>query len=410
MTLRVVMLSSDRVPVPPEKGGAIESWIYNISKELAKLGIEIHVISLAGGKNIEKHYVYTDSCVYFHTFSLKEPLAKVSEILLHRSTFYNKYLAYLLWKVPKIISEIQENFGDIDIIHGHYFTTYLPILLLRKNFKVSALIFHAHNELKYNVANNLLIKKSDIIFAVSNFVKRSIIKTFNVPSEKIIVVPNCVDTEFFRPLPKHKVLEFKRQLGIDESYTCTILFIGRIVPEKGLHKLLCALSYVVKKISRVKIKLLIVGPRGQFDKTEVSYWNRIEKLLHELELNRVTLYLGHIERGVIPYIYSIADIVVVPSTWQDPCPSVVLEALACGKPVVAFPVGGIPELIAPEVGILARDLSAKSLAEAIIKAIDLLSEGYFDASKIRERAEKFSCRSTALKLTKIYSRLSRCSR
>ncbi|MEM4623747.1 MAG: glycosyltransferase, partial [Desulfurococcaceae archaeon] len=69
-------------------------------------------------------------------------------------------------------------------------------------------------------------------------------------------------------------------------------------------------------------------------------------------------------------VYAIADLIVVPSIWQDPCPSTILEALASCKPVVAYPVGGIPEILKPlGYGFLAKSVSPIELAEAITKII-----------------------------------------
>jgi len=116
--------------------------------------------------------------------------------------------------------------------------------------------------------------------------------------------------------------------------------------------------------------------------------------------------ITRIENEELPKVYCASDVVMVPSLWQDPCPTVVLEAMACGKPVISYNVGGTPEIIEDGVmGYLVRRGDKEMLAK---KLLTCLSQPNLDfiALNSRKRIDKdFSYWSVCEKLSELYQTL-----
>lgn len=128
-------------------------------------------------------------------------------------------------------------------------------------------------------------------------------------------------------------------------------YIGRLAPAKGVDMLIDALAQLVA--NGVRVELLIAG---EGDDAYVAQ-------LHAKSASLPIRFVGHQQPAAF---FKEIDIAVVPSIWNEPLGRVVIEAMANGKPVVATPVGGIPELIKSECGILAASLDSDSFANAIL--------------------------------------------
>lgn len=192
-----------------------------------------------------------------------------------------------------------------------------------------------------------------ILVAVSDGLRRLALKSD--PNANIMVIPNGIDIEEFRPL----------STGKNEDNH--ILFVGRLDSyRKGVHFLLQAL----KKLNEEKLpcKLTIIG--------DGPYRPRLEGLARDLNL-RNTEFLGRIPNARLPVYYNQADMFVLPSCAEG-MSNVVLEAMACGLPVIATSVGGNPELVEnEETGLLVPPENVEALCDSFKK---LLSD-----KKLRER-------------------------
>jgi spore coat protein SA len=397
MKLRIIELSTDRLPCPPRKGGAIETYVYGISKSLAMNGFEVHLITIERRKTVE----YDRVCV--HAIDISSPMAvKLHELFSAIST-ENSNIPYLTIKLLRLFDVIENFFGEIHIIHSHYFTTSLAPLLFKYFMKKNIVtVTHLHNEPKSNIINKILLNKYDVVLAVSRYVKQSTINRLNVDSKKIGVVYNAVDTEFFKPCISSEIEEKRKKFRVfDNSFV--ISFIGRITPEKGLHHLLLASKILAQK--GYKFKLLISGPAGQFDKENFEGYPKLcFNMINGLNISGYVKYLGGLEREDLRNLYYASDLVVVPSIWEDPCPTVVLEAMATGKPVVAYPSGGIPELIPPYGGIVVERKNPKLLAESI----EMIIQGAFtfnESATVECVKEMFSYTAVAQRLLEIFEKM-----
>ncbi|MGD9511853.1 MAG: glycosyltransferase family 4 protein [Geminicoccaceae bacterium] len=186
------------------------------------------------------------------------------------------------------------------------------------------------------------------------------------PEERVIVLPNGVDLDLFRPLD-HVPTRQSRDLR-----SHVILSVGNLIPLKG-HDL------VIEALRRLpEHRLLIVG--------EGPERGSLERMAEKLHVSsRVTL-LGPLPHGRMPAVYGAADVLILASE-REGWPNVLLEALACGTPVVATNVGGIPEIVSShEAG---RILPERSPA-AIVGAVMALLADPPSRAAVRRHAEAFS--------------------
>jgi len=236
--------------------------------------------------------------------------------------------------LPMLIDE------EIDIIHAHNFYNALsfycamaakakriPLIITQHNDQLPSHIvrrflytFDSHTFGKYvlSQANKIIALTSDI---------RLHLLHMGADKNKLEVIPNAVDTNFFSP-NRRNFLDAK--WGISES---VILFVGRLVEEKGVKYLLYALSRVVRKIPEAKLVIVGEGPKE----------GELRSLQTKLRIPHV-FFLGAVENSVMPNIYVGADVVVLPSI-REPFGNVVIEAMASGKPVIGSYVGGIKDTI-----------------------------------------------------------------
>lgn len=403
--MRIVELSTDRIPSPPKKGGAIERYVYQISQELSRLGVEVHLISTGN-----KYYIEKDDTLYRHVYPAESTnfLEKVvGKALAIVTSEYNKKLFYVNRILLRVLREIHESYGCVDVVHNHYFTTaFAPIVFRKTISNRTILITHYHNVPEDNLINRMLARYYDVHLAVSKFVRDEVIRRLGVDLRKVKVVYNAIDTSKFtcEESAKSKV---RGLYGIPED-NIVLLYVGRITYEKGLHHLVEAFRVVRENMTDIsrKLSLLIVGPIGQFDSAsskDIAYFRYIQKISRERGLHENIRYLGY--AADITDIYALADVVVVPSIWQDPCPSTVLEALASCRPVVAYPVGGIPELVKGlEYDFLAKAVEPRSLAEKIMDVIR--KAGSIDLRSLRNHVErKFSTKVVARTLKSLFEEL-----
>jgi glycosyltransferase involved in cell wall biosynthesis len=177
--------------------------------------------------------------------------------------------------------------------------------------------------------------------------------TQNGAANKTFLITNPVDKALFKPDVGYRSLTRDR-LNISDSDK-VILFAGRLSRKKQIHLIIEALY-----ISRQKghdWKLIIAG-EGPLEKD-------LKSRVKRFQLNEMVHFVGSISNDQIPLIYNAADIVALPSK-DEGIPMMLLEALACGVPVVATKVGGIPEIIRSNMnGVLIAEQTAECLAEAI---------------------------------------------
>ena len=187
------------------------------------------------------------------------------------------------------------------------------------------------------------------------------LEDFGVPAEKMRLIPNGSHPRLF-PSPSHsKRVELRQHLLIPDG-NLVIFALGRIVLKKGFDILIEALSLVIEKVPQVT---LVIGGDG----TDLG---RLKTLAKELGVSDCIRFTGTINRDEVPDYFHLCDIFTLPAVFDpkgnvDGCPNVILEAMACGKPVVASGISGIPIVVKDgETGILVEEKNVEALTAALV--------------------------------------------
>lgn len=181
------------------------------------------------------------------------------------------------------------------------------------------------------------------VLALSEFIREDYLKTSALDRRYAYILHNCVDTDIFHPGEPSPAL--RADLGFaPEDFV--VLFCGRLEPDKGIHKLLEALGAV----ENPRIKLLIVGSPFFGRTQQSSFLRKLEQQARGLE-GRVQ-FTGYIPNEALPAYYHLADVVCVPTLVEEAAGLVAVEAMACGRPVLATRSGGMPEYLAGSQAVL----------------------------------------------------------
>lgn len=198
-------------------------------------------------------------------------------------------------------------------------------------------------------------RNADIVVTVSYYSLKRIVELYHVDEAKIRVVPNGVDQEKFKPVVATE--EFKQKHGLSNKQV--VLFVGRLIPRKGLTYLIEAAKNVVKE--NVETVFVIVG-NGPLK-------NQVVAQVNLLNLSRNFMFLGDVKDRDLPLVYGCADVFVLPSI-QEGQGIALLEAEASAKPVVAFNVTGIREAVADgNSGFLIEKGNSRMLGKAILELL-----------------------------------------
>ena len=208
-------------------------------------------------------------------------------------------------------------------------------------------IFMKFNEIMFNY----LARKSDYIISISEYAKKVLYENAGISS---IVIYLAIDPIFYQKKVDGKLIREKYKLGNSPI----ILFVGRLVPSKGIHLLIEAFSYVKKEISDAK--LIIVG-RQTFD----DYYQKLERLSKPFKDS--IIFTGYVSDEELPYYYAACDVYATASLHEGfNLPAV--EAQAYGKPVVAFDIGSHREVVRN--GFLVKKGNIKEFANKIIEILE----------------------------------------
>ncbi|MBG0771321.1 MAG: glycosyltransferase, partial [Anaerolineaceae bacterium] len=209
-----------------------------------------------------------------------------------------------------------------------------------------------------------VMQASDRIIAATEAEVLQLEQLYDIGGDKVDIVPPGVDTHHFYPIPQD---EAKEAIGISPDDRMA-LFVGRIEPLKGVDTLIRAMALVKQNCKRFVCPhyLVIIGgdPEGHPERDE-SEMGRLQLLARSLGLDEIVLFLGRRGQQTLPYYYSAAEVVVMPSHYES-FGMVALEAMACGTPVIASRVGGLAHLVKDgETGYFVPAQDPEALAEKL---------------------------------------------
>ena len=338
---------------PPRIVGGIARHCLGLSKALAKQGHEVYLVTLE-----------------FPGAPLQE---NIEGVKVHRVLIELGHPNFMIWvfvfnhfmekKIATLSREV-----DFDVIHVHDWLTALAGIS-SKYFLNKPLVSTVHS---MEIGRSQGLHNSDSflidgiewwmtyeakhVIACSNSVKRELENHFHLPSGKITVIPNGVEIGKFEiDVNRENV---KRLYGI-EPHERVVLFVGRLVPQKGVDSLIKAIPLIASRHRNVKF--LISG----------DGWSRgyLEDLAKRTGFGNRIRFLGFIPDSELPKLIASADVLVVPSIYE-PFGIVALEGMAAGTPVVAANVGGLAEIIEHEkTGVLVYPGNPESIAWGVNRVL-----------------------------------------
>ncbi len=199
------------------------------------------------------------------------------------------------------------------------------------------------------------LQECDHIITVCGALKDLMIP-FGIPSSKITVIGNGIDTKQFYPIPKALS---RKTLGMPEDRPI-LLSVGILEPRKGHHLLMEAL-HIVKSNEKIFPVIYIIGGG--------PYRKHLAKLRNQLGLESDVILVGEVPHQELRQWYSAADLLCLASD-REGWPNVLLESMACGTPVVASAVFGIPEVVTDsKLGFIVPERTSEAFAAIILKAL-----------------------------------------
>jgi glycosyltransferase involved in cell wall biosynthesis len=280
---------------------------------------------------------------------------------------------------------------DYDIIHVHsyYLLMYDLIALIRK-LNNKPLIAHYHGgdpsllRFPFRILKRLTLQLADKVIATNKTERQRLIKYWKLPREKVVYIPNGVDINLFKPLNN-----VKKEDNI-------VLFVGNLVPGKGLELLISAFIKCKQYIK--DLKLWIVG--DGYLKPE------LEGIIKTLGLSNDVKFFGRTNHEKLSYIYNKATVTVLPSK-RESFGLVLVESMACGTPVIATINEGPADIISDGIdGLLIPQNDVDALSKAIYKIVSNIDLRREMGKNAREKVVKhFSWEKISKRLCMLYKSL-----
>jgi alpha-maltose-1-phosphate synthase len=252
-----------------------------------------------------------------------------------------------------------------------------PFIVTNHGFSVHRdRIFNAFQSLYLNVVCRWIFRRADYVINFTQTQRNQVI-SLGVAPRKAVVIPSGVDTKLFEP-----------NLSKEDPYS--ILWVGRLVPEKGLEYLVKAMPGIIRKIPQARLRIVGYGDRGH-----------LMKLVSELALERKVDCLGVLEGEKLATVFNESAIFVLPSL-SEALSWTVLEAMACAKPVIATAGIGHEEVLGPA-GLFFPPGSVSEIAKATVYLLRNKSLR-LKLGKIARRnvEQKYSWTKTAALLDRLY--------
>ncbi len=361
--LRVAMISYHTCPLSVLGGkhtGGMNVYVRNLARVLGARGVHVDVFTRSENPNvpfISHDLGYGQRVVHIVAgpqHSLPKPL-------------WPYFLDDFTQAVLRLTSQRRWRYH---LVHSHYWLSGLVARRLARHWKIPWVhMFHTLAERKpaaYHDEESPLRPQAER--RIAHEAQRVVCATeeeqmflhwhYGVPLERLTVVPPGVDLSRFYPIPQTEARAF---VGLPEDQR-VLLYVGRFDPIKGLDVLLEAMSRLKNRgiLNAPHTTLMLIGGA-----TDTPYQEDLEKLraLRDARgLQDLVTFAGPRSQETLPYYYAAADVVILPSHYES-FGMVVLEAMACGRPVVATAVGGLLSLVRHgETGFLVAPQDAEGLA------------------------------------------------
>jgi len=364
----------------PDTIGGAGRVAYNLSLELGQKGHDVHIIT----RNVNGQfpaYQVIDTNLYVHRFFI--PLNQSLSLFFSEiknsyllSKMLNEYVTFdliclhqSLVSIGPLLSCRLKNIPVIHYFHSPWHEEYLiKRSKPRKRDKAVARVMRL-------IEKRIMLKASRII-VLSNFMRNKLLEIHN-PRCEISIIPAGVDLDDFH-LPDGDKASAKQKTELPSDKTI-FLTVRNLVPRMGLENLIMAFG---RSEALKKTGTLLIGGHGFLE-------DQLKALVDKLGIANNIRFLGHIPDKNLPGIYQAADYFVLPTEKLEGFGLVILEAMACGTPVLGTPVGAIPEIIRPfDERLIFKGTNWKDIKEKMEDIIERPDLYFFDPKACRKFVEE----------------------
>jgi len=385
----------------PDAIGGAHTYVYNLSKKLAKAGHDVYVITIRTDKamslkeNIEGIKVYRYKAALFGPllFIIRPIESVMNSLILFRGLSRNIEFDIIDFHHPLPAFGISRSSSSKDIQKIYTFHSSISedvrVQIKKKRYFPHILDTLAVSLIKWMEKD--VFKRCRKIVVLSMFSRRCLTGLYGQNQEKIVLVPGGVDVDVF--IPYRDKASKRAELLLPEE---RIIFLTarRLVARMGLENLICAVKYVTEK--EKKILLLVLGDgflRG-----------RLQDLIESEGLKDSIILKGAVETREMPNYYQACDAFVIPSEQDEWFGLVTIEALSCGIPVFGTPVGGTSEILEKiDKNMLFSGTGARDMAKGMLGYLE--NKDYFSGKSQEFRKyvlENYSWETVSEKTEKIY--------
>ena len=346
--MKILMLTWE---YPPRIVGGIARVVHDLSKRLIKDGHEVTVVTYRDNADVPEYENDKGVNVY-----------RVDNYMIHPNNFID-WIMQLNFNMLSKATEIINKEGGFDVIHAHDWLVTYAAKSLKNAYDIPIVAtIHAteagrnsgiHDETQRYINDTewMLTYEATEVIVNSNYMKNEIQRLFGLPFDKINVIPNGINLSNFTGIERD--YDFRRQYAMDNEKI--ILYVGRLVYEKGVQHLIAAMPKILSNYNDAK--LIIAGRGGMMDELRAEASN--------LGLNDKIYFTGYLNSKQVQKMYKCADVAVFPSTYE-PFGIVALEAMLAGVPVVVSDVGGLDEIVTHGVdGMKSYAGNANSIADSV---------------------------------------------
>ena len=369
--MRIAMISYHTCPLATLGGkdtGGMNVYVRELSKQLGRIGIGVDVFTRSQDEHVPHvvHDLGYGNRVFHVPAGPEQPLPK------------NEMADYIPEFVDKVLSLAAERDEIYDVIHTHYWMSGIAGGEMKAAWDIPMVhMFHTLGLMKNRIAREgeyegdyrikgerQVLRYADKIIVATQAELAQLQWLYEVKTDNMVIIPPGVDVTHFYPIPKSDAREY-----IDLNCGMKmLLFVGRIEPLKGIDTLIRALAVLNERgtLKHYQVCLAIIGGDASVSEENMSLeMAKLQELRTQFGLENVVTFLGKRGQDTLPYYYSAADVVVMPSHYES-FGMVALEAMACGTPVVASQVGGLAYLIQDGVtGYHVRDQDPDELAQRL---------------------------------------------
>ena len=349
--MKILMLTWE---YPPRVVGGIARVVYDISRTLLKDGHDVTVVTYREG---DTPYFEDDKGVKVY---------RVDNYMINPNNFID-WIMQLNFNMVAKVNEIMKEQGEFDVIHAHDWLVAYAAKTLKNSYNIPIVsTIHAteagrnsgiHDETQRYINDTewMLTYESAEVIVNSNYMKNELQRLFGLPYEKINVIPNGVNLNLFNGIERD--YNFRRKYAMDNEKV--ILFMGRLVYEKGIQHLISAMPKILEGYHDAK--LVICGKGGMQDE--------LQEQVNAMGIGNKVYFAGYMKGKDVQKMYKAADIAVFPSTYE-PFGIVALEAMLSENPIVVSDIGGLNEIVEHRVnGMKAYCGNPNSIADSILELL-----------------------------------------